>query len=99
MFFFVLEVIGVSILVSLFATWIKLIPRYPKRRYVFTQQLINTGILTLLLTFLAIFEIYPSWFLMFALILFVLWLSVRITSAIVRKRGDSTVETPNRDHE
>lgn len=31
MFYFFLEVIGVSILVSLFANWIKLVPRYPNR--------------------------------------------------------------------
>ena len=31
MFSFVLETIGVSILVSILATWAKLIPRYPKK--------------------------------------------------------------------
>ncbi len=99
MFYFVLEVIGVSILVSIFATWIKLIPRYPKRKYALTQQLINTAFLTILLTVLCFFEIYPSWFLLFALILLILWMSVRITGAIVRMRGESTVEAPDRDHE
>ncbi|HEY9167797.1 MAG TPA: hypothetical protein VIS48_16710 [Candidatus Kryptonia bacterium] len=96
MFYFVLEVIGVSILVSLLSTWIKLIPHYPKRKYAFIQQLINTAFLTILLTFLCLFEIYPSWFLLFALILFILWLSIRITGAIVPKDGESSIETPNR---
>jgi len=35
---FVLEVVGASILVSLFASGIRLIPRYPKRKYFFIQQ-------------------------------------------------------------
>ncbi len=99
MFYFLLEVIGVSILVSLFATWIKLIPRYPKRKYAFIQQLINAGFLTILLTFIGLFGIYPSWFLLFVLILFILWWSVRITGAIVRKGGESTIESPDREHE
>lgn len=98
MFYFVLEVIGVSMLVSLFATWIKLIPRYPKRRYAFIQQLINTGFLTILLTFLCLFGIYPSWLLLFGLILFILWWSIRITGTFVQRGGGVTVETPNREH-
>jgi len=99
MFYIVLEVIGVSILVSLFATWIKLIPHYPKRKYAIIQQLINSGFLTIMLTFISLFEIYPSWLLLFAIILFILWWSVQITSAIVRKREEPTVNTPNREHE
>jgi len=60
MLYFLLEIIGVSILVSLFATWVKLIPRYPKRIHAFAQQLMNTALLTVLLTIPCIFEIYPS---------------------------------------
>jgi len=99
MFLFLLEVIGVSILVSLFANWIKLVPRYPKRKYALIQQLTNTGFLTILLTLLFSFGVYPSWLILFAIILLILWLSVLITGAIVRRGGESTVETPNREHE
>ncbi len=94
MFYFVLEVIGVSILVSLFATWIRLIPRYHKRRHVLIQQLINTGLLTVILTLLTFFGIYPSWLLLFAMILFVLWLSVQITNDMVKKGEESATEKP-----
>ena len=78
MFYFLLEVIGVSILVSIFATWIKLIPRYPKKKYNLLQQLANTVILTIILTLLFSFRVYPSSIVLFAIILLVLWLSVRL---------------------
>ena len=91
MFYFALEVIGVSILVSFFATWIKLIPRYSKRKYNLLQQTLNTGILSLLLTALFTFEIYPSWTILFAAILFVLWASVKITGTIVSKGTEPPV--------
>ena len=90
MFYFLLEVIGVSILVSLFAAWIKLIPRYPKRRYLLLQQLLNTLLLTVILTIVFIFGIYPSWVVLFIVILLILWLSVRLTNNIVRKETDPT---------
>ena len=93
MIFFLLEVIVVSILASLFATWIKLVPRYPKRKYVFLQQLTNAVLMTIPLTFFGLFEIYPSWFLLFLIIVFVLWLSVNITNRIVRRREDFPTES------
>ena len=93
MFYFFLEIIGVSILVSAFATWIKLIPHYPKKKFNLIQQLANTGILTVVLTLLFSLEVYPSWVILFAIILLILWLSVRLTNNIVQKTGDSTVET------
>ena len=99
MSYFVLEIIVVSILVSLFATWIKLIPRYPKRKYAFIQQLINTAFLTILLTLMGVFGIYPSWFLLFALILFISWWSIQITKGIVRKGSESKCEISDKEHE
>ncbi len=99
MFLLVIEIIVVSILVNIFAIWIKLIPRYPKRKYAFLQQLINTGILTVALTILIVFDIYLSWLLLFVLVLFILWWSVRITNDFVRKRGESIAEKPNREDE
>lgn len=94
MFYFVLEVIGASILVSIFATWIKLIPRYPKKKYSLLQQLANTALLTVFLTLIASFGVYPSWFLLFAIILLILWLSVQLTNYLVQKTGESTAEPP-----
>jgi len=96
MFLFVLMVVVVSILVSLLASWIKLVPRYQRSKYSFIQQLINTGLLTVLLTLLTLFGIYPSWFLLFVMILFVLWLSVQITNNMVKKRGESAAENRER---
>ena len=93
MLYFLLEVIGVSLLVSIFATWIKLIPRYPRKKYSLIQQLANTGLLTVVLTLLFSFEIYPSWFLLFGIILLILWLSVRITNNLVQKTRESMVKS------
>jgi len=90
MFSFALEVIVVSILVSLFATWIELIPRYPKRSHNLLQQALNTGILTFVLTWLFLFHIVLSWALLFLVILLVLWSSVRITNRIAQRRVGAT---------
>jgi hypothetical protein len=87
MFFFALEVIVVSILVSLFASWVKLVPRYSGRMFALIQQLLNGTLITLLVTLLFQLEIYPSWFLLFLTILFALWISVRITNNLVREAG------------
>jgi hypothetical protein len=92
LFYFIVEVVAASILVSVFATWIKLIPRYPKRKYALIQQAANTGFLTVLLILLFSLDIYPSWPLLFAIILFIVWLSVRLTNNIVQKRGESIAE-------
>ena len=99
MFYFVFSVVIVSILVSLFATWIKLIPRYQSRKHVLIQQLTNTVILSILLTVISLFGIYPSWFLLFVMILFVLWLSVRITNNMVEKGQDSAAENSRKEQE
>jgi hypothetical protein len=84
-FYFVIEVIGVSILVSIFATWIRLIPGYPKRKYALIQQLTNTALLTVFMTLAISLGVYPSWFLLSLIILFILWLSIRLTNGIVQK--------------
>lgn len=89
--FFILEVIGVSILVSIFATWVKLIPRYPKKRYNLIQQLLNTGLMTCYLTLVAAFGFYTSWTILFVIIFLILWLSARLTNNMVRKDGESMV--------
>ena len=85
MFFYVIEVIGVSILVSLFAGWIKLIPLYPKKKYYLLQVLLNTAMLTLFLTIIFTLEIYPGWIVLFIVILVITWLSIRLTNNIVLK--------------
>jgi hypothetical protein len=94
MLYFVLEVIGVSILVSIFATWIRLIPRYPKKKYSLIQQLANTALLTVLITLVSSLGIYPSWAILFAIILFILWISVWLTNDLVRRSGESRAELP-----
>lgn len=92
MFIFVIEVIGISILVSLFATAIKLIPRYSKKKYYFIQELTNAAMMGVVLTIIETFEISLSWIFLFLLILFVLWLSVQVTNNIVQKSGESMVQ-------
>jgi len=88
-----LEVIFVSILVSLFGTWIRLVPRYPKWKYTFVQQAINIVLQSLVVTLLFILGLYPSWLLLFAMILFIVWLSVRVTNNIVKRSERLIAET------
>ena len=85
MFYLIAEVVAVSIFVSVFVTWIKLIPRYPKRKYAFIQQFNNIVIQTYFFTILFSLGVYPSWPLLFLMILFFVWLSVRLTNSITRK--------------
>lgn len=84
---FVVEVVVVSIAVSLVAGWIHLIPRYPKLRYAFLVQVFNAVFLTVVLTVLFAVKVYPSWVLMFLLVLLILWLSVECTNYLVRRSG------------
>lgn len=86
---FLIEVIAVSIVVSLLGQWLKLVPRYPKLRYSFLMQAINSGLLTIVLSFFFAFKIYPSWLLMFVLMLLILWLSVRATNYVVARSGEA----------
>jgi len=89
MLLFVLEVIVVSIFVSILASAIKLVPRYKKWKFILLQQFINTVLMTIILTFFTIFEIYPSWLILAAIIFFVLWLSVKSTNNIVKNEQES----------
>ena len=91
MFYFVVEVIIVSIFVSAFATWIKLIPRYPKKKYYLMRGFAHSALLTVFIILVFSLGVYPSWILTFAIILLILWLSVRLTNNIARKAGDSEV--------
>lgn len=88
MFAFVLEVVAVSIVVSIVARWLKLIPRYSKLRYAVLMQALNTVLLTVVLSVLLAAGIYPSWALLAALLFVILWLSVRCTNYIARRGGE-----------
>jgi len=88
MFAFAIEVVAVSIAVSLVAGWVHLIPQYSKRKYAFLMQLLNTGLLTIVLSLLLLAGLYPSWIVIVLLILLIFWLSVRWTNSICRRRGD-----------
>jgi uncharacterized membrane protein YfcA len=92
MFYFLIEVIGVSILVSFFATWIKLVPRYPQKKYNLIQQLLNTALMTILLSILFSLHIYPHWIILFVIILLILCLSVWLTNGYVKRPKDGTAE-------
>ena len=94
MFYFVIEVIAASIAVSLLSMWLKLIPRYQKRKYAILMQVFNTGLLTIVLTLLFTFGIYPSWFVTAGLILLILLGSIWLTNNIVRTSEESSKETP-----
>ncbi len=85
MVWFVVKVVLVSIVASLLARWADLIPRYPKLRYAILFQVLNSGLLTLVLTALITAGIYPSWVVLLVLILVVAWCAVLCTSFIVRR--------------
>ena len=87
LFLFTLEVVVVSIIASLLATWIRLVPRYPKRSQMFIQQLINTVLLTIALIVIEVFGIYPSWIVLLVMIIAVIWLSVQIANKVVYQAG------------
>jgi hypothetical protein len=90
MFAFIIEVAAVSVLVSLGARWAEIVPHYKKLRYAILMQSLNAGLLTIVLTVLITMEIYPSWILLFVLILSILWLSVQLTAHLAHhRRGDA----------
>jgi len=97
--YFVLEVVAASIVASLLASWIKLIPRYPKKRYFFIQQLANTALLTLVLTLLSLFRIALPWPLLVLVILAILWLSVRLTTSLAPRKEEPSVHAPEENAE
>ena len=94
MFIFFIEVIAVSILVNIFATIIKLVPRYSLKKYNLIQQLLNTAFLTVILSILLSLHFYPSWIMLFVIILLILWLSVWLTNNLVSGSKASNAEKP-----
>jgi hypothetical protein len=88
-FWFVVKVVLVSIAVSLLARWAKLIPRYPKLRYAVLFQVLNTGLLTALLTFLLLAGIDLSWVILLVLLLAVQWLALLCTNAVAQRSAGS----------
>lgn len=86
MFSFIIEVVAVSILVSLAARWAEMVPRYRKLRHAILMQSLNAGLLTIALTVMIKMEIYPTWILLFVLILSILWLSVQLTAHLAHHR-------------
>ncbi len=89
MFFFVLEVVAVSIVASLFASWIGLIPRDPKRRHILIEQVASSALLTIVLTRLSALRIGLSLPLLSVIVLAILWMSVRFANSLARGKGDS----------
>ena len=94
---FVFQVIIVSILVSLFATWIRLIPKYSSKRGRLYVHLIDNALLVVFLSILLILEIRLSLILMFIAILVILWISIRITNVI--EEGRSPLKAPEKTQE
>lgn len=89
---FLFEVIGVSILVSLFTAWIGIIPKFPKRKYAVIQQLTNVVLFSIFITTLFSLEIYPSWLTLFLMLLLILWVSVKFTNNLVNKKEGNIKE-------
>jgi len=81
---FVLEVILVSIVVSAISYALRLIPRYPKRIYGILVQILNTTLLTLVLTYLTINEITPGWVVLGSMIFLCLIVSIIAVNFIAK---------------
>jgi len=83
---FVVEVIAVSIVVSAISYALRLVPRYPKRIFGVLQQVLNTGLLTLLLTYLIVNEIEPGWVVMGSMVFLCLIVSIIVINFIAKSR-------------
>jgi putative flippase GtrA len=94
LFYYVIEIIGVSILVSLFAGWIGLIPRYTQKKYYVFQELLNAAMLGVFLTIVFMLKVYPGWIILFLVILLITWLSIRLTNIIVQRSAESNGNSP-----
>jgi drug/metabolite transporter (DMT)-like permease len=94
MFVLVVKVVVVSIVVSLLARWVGMIPRYPKLRYAALYQFLNSGLLTVLLTVLLMTGINPPWVFLLLLLLLVMWGSVLCTNYVVRRGSASKGVSP-----
>ena len=57
---FVIQVVVVSIAVSILSRAFGLIPRYPERRFTRLVSILNAGILTILLTLVLLYDLHPS---------------------------------------
>ena len=90
MFFFLIRWIIVSILVSLLAAWLKIVPAYPKRVYTLLVHLLDTAVLTIVLTIILTFGIYPSWVIVAGLIIMSLIFSVWLINHFIRGTGEET---------
>ncbi len=84
---FVIEVILASIVVSVISYALRLTPKYPKRIHRILQQVLNTGLLTVLLTYLIVNNIEPGLVVTGSMIFLVLIASIVATNFIARKRG------------
>jgi hypothetical protein len=93
---YIIELVILSILVSLFANWVKLIPRYPKKRYRVIQEIANAGLMSLFLIVLFNVDVHPSWIILFFMILFILWVSVKFTDNLIKRNSEVIQEkTPD----
>ena len=94
MFSFILVWIAVSIAVSILSAWLKIIPTYSKRIHRVLVHVIDTAILTVVLTILLISGIYPHWTIVFVLIFVSLMLSVWFTNRLDRKGAKPDDKSP-----
>jgi len=90
---FVVEVIAVSIVVSAISYALRLVPRYPKRIFGVLQQVLNTGLLTLLLTYLIVNEIEPGWVVMGSMVFLCLIVSIIVINFIAKSRANNSPHT------
>jgi membrane-bound metal-dependent hydrolase YbcI (DUF457 family) len=89
MFWLVIEVIIASIAVSLIARALKLIPRYDRLVHRILLQVLNGGVLTIVLTFLFVYGVRPGWVEMGSMVFLSLIASIVVTNLVAHKRGSN----------
>jgi biotin transporter BioY len=87
---YLIEVIVASIVVSVVSSALHLTPKYPKRIHRILQQVLNTGLLTVLLIYLFANDIEPGLVVTGSMIFLVFIASIVATNFIARKRGQNT---------
>ena len=90
--------IAVSIVVSILSAWLKIIPTYAKRIHKILVHVVDTALLTVILTFLLLSGIYPHWTVVFVLIFMTLTVSVWFTNRIAGRKS-TPAETPSQRSE
>jgi hypothetical protein len=92
LFYFIFQVIVVSIVASTLLYALKIVPRKRKWKYALIMELANSVLLTIILSIFIAFDIYPAWFTLFGLVFLTLLISIQITNRVLKNETNTNVE-------